>query len=67
MNKDTSFEMVRLTKSKSACDVCPNTVRAYAKEGLPLYRLGRAVFFSRAELAEHIRSRALKLVRIKSN
>jgi hypothetical protein len=56
----TSFDLVRLTRAKRAVDVCPNTIRAYAKEGLNLYRKGRAVFFSRAELDTHIRSTADK-------
>jgi hypothetical protein len=52
----TSFDLVRLSRAKSAVDCSPNTIRAYAKEGLNLYRKGRAVFFSRAELENHIRT-----------
>jgi hypothetical protein len=64
----TSFDLVRLTRAKRAVDVCPNTIRAYAKEGLNLYRKGRAVFFSRAELDTHIRSTADKVaVEIKTS
>jgi hypothetical protein len=59
-NGSPSFDLVRLSRSKSACDVCPNTIRAYAREGLALYRKGRAVFFSRTELVEHIRRTATK-------
>ena len=55
---ETNFDLVRLTRSKRAVDVCPNTIRAYNKEGLNLYRKGRAVFFSRAELETHIRKTA---------
>jgi len=50
-----NYDLVRLSKSKSAVDLAPNTIRAYAREGLNLYRKGRAVFFSRLELENHIR------------
>lgn len=52
---NTSFDLVRLTKSKKIVDLSPNTIRAFSKGGLALYRSGRAVFFSRAELDQHIR------------
>ena len=52
---NVSFDLVRLSKSKKSVDVCPNTIRAYAREGLNLYRRGKAVFFSRAELESFIR------------
>jgi len=48
--------MVRLTKSKDVVDLCSNTIRDYATRGLRLYRCGKAVFFSKAELAEFIRN-----------
>jgi hypothetical protein len=50
-----TFDLVRISQAKKSCQVSPNTIRAYAREGLNLYRKGRAVFFSRAELADHIR------------
>ena len=50
-----SFDLVRLNASKRHVDLAPNTIRAYAKEGLNLYRKGKAVFFSRAELAAFIK------------
>ena len=53
-----SFDLVRITRAKPEVGVCTNTIRAYAKEGLNLYRKGRAVFFSRAELDIHIRNTA---------
>lgn len=53
------FEMVRLSRAKAVLDVCPNTLRSYAKQGLPLYRMGRAVFVSKTELAAFIRARAM--------
>ena len=60
--ENQSWEMVRLTKSKKAVDVSPNTIRAYARDGLALYRKGRAVFFSRTELEKFIRSSPEKSV-----
>ena len=49
---NAGFDLARLSKSKATVDVSPNTIRAYAKEGLALYRKGKAVFFSKTEL-EH--------------
>ena len=51
----TNFDLVRLTKAKREVDVCPNSIRAYAEKGLRLYRSGRAVWFSRSELADFIK------------
>jgi DNA-binding transcriptional MerR regulator len=56
----TEFDLVRISSAKKACGVCSNTIRAYAREGLALYKKGRATFFSRAELADHIRRTATK-------
>ena len=53
-----NFDLFRLSKSKSAVDVSPNTIREYARQGLKLRRLGRAVFVSRAELDRFILQRA---------
>lgn len=50
-----SFDLVRISRAKKEVDLSPNTIRAYALEGLNLYRKGRALFFSRSELADHIR------------
>jgi hypothetical protein len=55
----TDFDLCRLSKSKESVDVCPNTIRAYGREGLRLYRAGKAVFFSKRELESFIRNRAL--------
>jgi hypothetical protein len=55
---EQSFDMVRLTKSKQAVDLAPNTLRAYARQGLRFYKMGRAVFFSKAELEAFIRAQA---------
>lgn len=54
----TGFDLARLTRSKELVDLAPNTIRKFAKEGLPLYRNGKAVFFSKAELEAFIRSRS---------
>lgn len=54
-----SFDMFRLMHGKAAVDVCPNTLRTYNKAGLRFYRMGKAVFISRSELDQFIRSRAL--------
>jgi hypothetical protein len=51
-----SFDLARLSKSKKAVDLHPNTIRAYALQGLPLYRRGKAVFYSKAELIAFIRN-----------
>lgn len=50
------FDLFRLTKSKTAVDVCPNTLRAYFKEGLPSYKRGKVVFVSKMEFADFIRT-----------
>lgn len=52
-----SFDLFRLSKSKKEVDLAPNTIRAYAGQGLRTYRVGRACFVSRAELAEFIRNK----------
>lgn len=51
-----NFDLFRLTKSKAAVDISANTLRGYHKQGLPLYRRGRAVFVSRRDLAIFLRS-----------
>jgi hypothetical protein len=58
-SQTASFDLIRLTKSKEHVDVCPNTIRAYASQGLDLYRVGKAVFFSKTELAEFIRAKSM--------
>ncbi len=52
------FDLVRLSKSKQAVDLAPNTIRAFAEQGLRLFRHGKMVFFSRTELAAFIKTRA---------
>jgi hypothetical protein len=48
---DSGFDLFRLSKGKEIVDVCPNTLRAYNKQGLPFYHRGKAIFISKAELA----------------
>jgi hypothetical protein len=55
---DANFDLVRLSKSKQTVDLAPNTIRAFAEQGLRLYRHGKMVFFSRSELAALIKARA---------
>jgi len=54
-NEASSFDLFRLTKSKRAVDISPNTIRAYARQGLNIYKRGRAAYVSRNELANFIR------------
>jgi hypothetical protein len=54
-NNTAGFDLVRLSKSKEIVDFAPNTIRAYDKEGLALYRKGKAVFFSKAELERFLK------------
>ncbi len=51
------FGFFRLSKSKLAVDVCPNTLRAYNSQGLPFYRIGKSVFVNYAELESFIRQK----------
>lgn len=51
------FDLVRLSKSKEVVDLAPNTIRAFAEQGLRLFRHGKMVFFSRSELANFIKTR----------
>jgi NurA-like 5'-3' nuclease len=62
-NPSAGFDMFRLSKSKEIVDVCSNTLRAYNRAGLPFYRAGKAVFVSRAELDQFIRSNQPQLQR----
>jgi len=66
MNLQTSeavtFDLFRLSKSKAAVDVSSNTIREYARQGLPLRRMGRAVFVSRSELERYIIAKAAPFV-----
>jgi hypothetical protein len=53
-----SFDLVRLSRSKEAVDLCSNTIRQFFREGLRCYRMGKMVMFSRSELAAFIKARA---------
>ena len=52
------FDLFRLSRSKAVVDVCPNTLRAYFKAGLPYYRMGKAIFVSRSQLQAFIVTQA---------
>ncbi len=52
------FDLVRLSKSKEQVDFCSNTIREFNREGLPFYRKGKMVLFSRSELAAFLRQRS---------
>ncbi len=49
------FGFFRLSKSKLAVDLCPNTLRAYNERGLPFYKVGKSIFVNYAELEDFIR------------
>lgn len=49
------FDLFRLSKSKQAVDLGPNTIRGYAKRGLKIYVCGGCSFVSKTELADFIR------------
>lgn len=51
----TQSDLIRISKSKTAVDVCPNTIRKMAEQGLRIYSLGRAKFFSKTEFENFIR------------
>jgi hypothetical protein len=53
----SKFGFFRLSKSKLAVDVCPNTLRAYNSQGLPFYKVGKSVFVNYAELESFIRQK----------
>ena len=53
---NTNFDLFRLTKSKEVVDICPNTLRAFQRQGLRFYRSGKAVFISKSELSAFIKS-----------
>lgn len=53
-----SWDLFRISRARKVVDLCPNTLRAFAKAGLPVYRMGRATFVSKTELAAFIRARS---------
>jgi hypothetical protein len=54
--QNTRSDLARISKSKKLVDVSPNCIRELAKRGLPLYKMGKAVFFSITEFEAFIRS-----------
>jgi hypothetical protein len=54
-NTAPTFDLARLSKSKEVVDLAPNTLRAYERAGgINFYRQGKAVFFSKTQLAHFI-------------
>ena len=53
---ESSTDLFRLSKSKKVVDLAPNTLRSYNKEGLNFYKKGKAVFVSKMELDQFIRT-----------
>lgn len=51
-----SFDLFRVSAGKREVDITPNTLRAYMKRGLPAYRQGKAVFISKIELSNFIKT-----------
>jgi hypothetical protein len=51
------FDLVRITKAKKEVDVSTSTIREYARQGLGIYKQGKAAFFSKTELAQFIRTK----------
>jgi len=52
------FDLFRLNRSKKEVDVSPPTLRKWFKEGLPFYKMEKAVFVSRSQLQAFILARA---------
>jgi hypothetical protein len=50
-NNANSFDLFRISKSKEAVDISPNTIRKFARQGgLRIYRRGKNSFASKIEL-----------------
>lgn len=56
-----SYDLFRISRGKKVVDLCPNTLRAFAKAGLPVYRQGRVTFISKSELSAFIRHRSTRV------
>lgn len=56
-NPQTGFDLIRLSKSKELVDICSNTIRSYHRQGLPIYKQGKAAYVSKTELAQFIRQK----------
>ena len=54
-----SFDLVRISHAKAILDISPNTLRTYARDGLAIYKRGKAAFVSKLELAAYIRGGAI--------
>lgn len=49
-----TFDLFRLTHSKREVDISTTCLRGYIKLGLPVYKMGKAAFVSRSQLAQWI-------------
>jgi hypothetical protein len=58
--QNISSDLVRISRSKKVVDVSPNIIRKMAGQGLPLYNLGKARFFSRSEFEQFIRAGVIR-------
>lgn len=63
---ENSFDLVRITHTKEEVDISTEMIRAYCRQGLRLYKVGKAAFISRTELADFIKSHAIARVRFSS-
>lgn len=55
VERGPSFDMFRVSKGKKEVDITANTLRAYGRKGLRLYKNGKVVFVSKAELIDFIK------------
>jgi hypothetical protein len=55
-----SWDLCRIGRAKEIVDLCPNTIRAYARRGLQIYNCGKVTLFSVRELEAFVRSRTPK-------
>lgn len=53
-------DLFRIQKAKEAIGIAPNTIRNFANEGLPVYKVGKMVFVSIADVELFIKRRATR-------
>jgi len=53
-----SFDLFKISLSKTSVGMSPNTVRKCIKNGLRSYRHGKLLFISKSELENHIKANA---------
>jgi hypothetical protein len=57
--RGAGFDLFRISRGKTVVDICPNTLRQFGLDGLPIYRRGKSCFISKSELAAFIRAGAM--------